>query len=214
MDRKKSSVFIKVFAGILAFSFILGMVVFSIDAFMYPAGTQPNQTANEQLTEEEVQFDTNARMYKSMAELNTTDTTAFVSLGNTYYDWAIYIMQKKRDFKQAESKLLEAEKAYTQALELDPENLNVMVDLAAVYYYLGKLDESRKLLDQVLAKKPDFPQALFNAGLVARDQKDYSSAASYFKRFIEKYPKDPNVDAAKAILKDIEVQQSTAGAEN
>lgn len=212
MDKKKSSIWIKVFAGILAFSFILGMVVFTIDTFMFPAGTQPNQTANEQLSEEEVQFDTNARMYRSMTELNTTDTTAFVNLGNTYYDWAIFLMQKNKDFKKAAGKFSEAEKAYLKALELDPENLNVMVDLAAVYYYQGKLQESRELLDKVLAKKPDFPQALFNAGLVARDQKDYSSAIAYFKKFIEKYPDDPNVDAAKTILRELESQQTTAGA--
>lgn len=213
MDKKRASIWVKVFAAVLAFSFILGMVVFTIDIFMTPSGTVNTQPNQSQLTQEEYNFDTNARMYKSMTEVNTTDTTAWVNLGNTYYDWGIYIIQKKNNSMEALKKFAEAEKAYKKALELAPDNLDVMVDLAAIYYYQGKLNEAMQLLNQVIEKDPKNAAALFNAGLVARDLGDYEAASVYFEKFIESNPKDPNVSNAEKLLSEIKKQlESTSNA--
>lgn len=213
MDKKKASFWIRFFAAILALSFILGMVVFTVDAFIAPNTTNTPSTTSS-LSEDEVQFDTNARMYKSMTEVNTTDTTAWVGLGNTYYDWAVYTIQKKNNSMDALKKFAEAEKAYKKALELSPDNLNVMVDLAAVYYYQGKLDEARDLLDKVISKDPKNPAALFNAGLVARDQGDFKAAIAYFEKFIKNNPKDPNVKTAQNLIDSLKKQEETTGSSN
>lgn len=206
MDKKKASLWVKIFAAVLAFSFILGMVVFTVDAFMMQ-GTAINQdTSRGNLSQEEVQFDTNVRMYKSMTEINTTDTTAWVGLGNSYYDWGIYLIRMKNDSKEALKKFVEAEKAYEKALELNPNNVNVMVDLAAIYFYQAKLQEARNLLDKALEKDPKNPAALFNAGLVARDQGDIQAAIAYFEKFIKENPDDRNLDIAKNLLKELKAE--------
>ncbi|MCX7831906.1 MAG: tetratricopeptide repeat protein [Actinobacteria bacterium] len=203
MDKKNASLWVKIFAAILAFSFILGMVVFTVDAFIMQ-GSMPNQNTNKsKLSQEEVQFDTNVRMYKSMTEMNTTDTTAWVGLGNSYYDWGIYLIRTKKNSMEALKKFAEAEKAYEKALELNPDNVNVMVDLAAIYFYQAKLQEARSLLDKALEKDPNNPAALFNAGLVARDQGDTKAAIAYFEKFIKENPGDRNISAAKNLLKEL-----------
>jgi len=209
MDRKKKNLWIKFFAAILAFSFILGMVVFTVDAFLYSASTVPTQK-EAQLSEEEIQFDTSARMYSSMVQQNTTDTTAWISLGNTYYDWGIYLIQAKNNSMEALKKFAEAEKAYRRALELDPDNVNVLTDLGAILYYQGKLEEARQMLERALEIDPKHPAALFNAGLVARDQNDYEAAAVYFEKFIAANPNDPNVANAKKILDEVKKAQTNA----
>lgn len=212
MDKKKKNFWIKVFAAVLAFSFILGMVVFTVDAFMYSASSVPAEKGT-QLSEEELQFDTNARMYSSMVQQNTTDTTAWVSLGNTYYDWGIYLIQAKNNSMEALKKFAEAEKAYRRALELDPDNVNVLTDLGAILYYQGKLVEARQMLDRALEIDAKNPAALFNAGLVARDQGDYEAAAVYFEKFIAANPDDPNVASAKKLLDEVKKAQTNLSTE-
>jgi cytochrome c-type biogenesis protein CcmH/NrfG len=214
MDKRKQSFWIKVFAALLAFSFILGMVVFTVDAFLFRAPATPTQNQS-QLSEEEVQFDTNARMYSSIVQQNTTDTTAWISLGNTYYDWGVFLIQKKKNSMEALKKFAEAEKAYRRALELDPKNVNVLTDLGAILYYQGKLDEAKQMFDSALNLDPKNPAALFNAGLVARDLKDYEAASVYFEKFIAANPKDPNVASAKKLLEEVrKAQTETTGTTN
>lgn len=207
MDKKRAPLWVRVFAAILAISFILGMVVFTVDIFMSPNQVS-NNSKNTNLTEEEVQYDTNARMYKSMTELNSKDTTAWVNLGNTYYDWGIYLARNRKDIKEANKKFSMAETAYRKALELDSNNVNVKADLAAVLYYLGKLDESRNLLDEILSKEPTNPAALFNAALVARAQGDNEAAIVYLEKFISSNPMDPNTQTAKKLLNELKSTSS------
>jgi tetratricopeptide (TPR) repeat protein len=207
MDKKRAPMWVRVFAAVLALSFILGMVVFTVDIFMTP-NPASNNTQSGGLTEEEVEFDTNARMYKSMTELNSKDTTAWVNLGNTYYDWGIYLARDKNDVKEASKKFSMAETAYRKALELNGDNVNVRADLAAVLYYLGKLEESRSLLDEILSKEPTNAAALFNAALVARAQGDNEAAIVYLEKFISSNPMDPNTQTAKQLLNELKSSKS------
>ncbi len=211
MDKKRAPLWIKIFAGVLAFSFILGTVIWTVDIFLYGSAPQEPAQNNLTITEEEAQFDTDARMYSNIVAQNTTDTTSWIGLGNTYYDWAVFLMQNKGDTKKIVEKLTEAEKAYTKAIELDPTNNNTKVELAAVKFYLGKLQDAKDLLDEVLSKEPDHAAALFNAALVARDLGDFNSAIAYLERFIEKNPMDQNISSAKQLLSELKKE---AGAQS
>jgi len=55
---------------------------------------------------------------------------------------------------------------YQKSLELQPGNPNVETDLATCFHYTGRNDEALKLLDNVIKNRPDFPQALYNKGIV------------------------------------------------
>ncbi len=55
------------------------------------------------------------------------------------------------DTKLAQGKIREAEKHYAAALQMDPENWRVMRSLAEVKLQLKKYDETKKLVDRILA---------------------------------------------------------------
>ncbi len=57
------------------------------------------------------------------------------------------------DFKLAQGEILEAEKHYARALEMDPENWRVLRSLAEVKFQLKKYEETQKLVDRILAKE-------------------------------------------------------------
>jgi len=81
-------------------------------------------------------------------------------IGNTYYDLGQY--QKAID-------------AYEASLKLKPHDPGVETDLATSYHYLGQEDKALELLNKVLQYRPDFPQALFNKGIVLIDGKHDSN---------------------------------------
>ena len=72
-------------------------------------------------------------------------------LGNSYYDLGQY--QKAID-------------AYEASLKLKPRDPAVETDLATCFHFLGQEDKALELLNRVLQYSPDFPQALFNKGIV------------------------------------------------
>jgi tetratricopeptide (TPR) repeat protein len=55
---------------------------------------------------------------------------------------------------------------YQKSLDLRPGNPNVETDLATCFHYTGRNDEALILLDKVIKNRPDFPQALYNKGIV------------------------------------------------
>ncbi len=77
-------------------------------------------------------------------------------IGNTYYDLGQY--QKAAD-------------AYEASLKLRPGDPGVETDLATCYHFLGQEDKALKMLNTVLQDRPDYPQALFNKGIVLIDGK-------------------------------------------
>ncbi len=61
----------------------------------------------------------------------------------------------------------QAEKAFKQALELDPQNYQSMVSLGRLYSLdLSKLDQAEKLLQQALDESPDNLEGRFVLGVV------------------------------------------------
>jgi len=72
-------------------------------------------------------------------------------LGNLYYDLNRY---------------QEAIDAYEESLKLRLNDPNVETDEATCYHYLGQHAKALEILDKVLAYSPNFPQALFNKGIV------------------------------------------------
>ncbi len=82
-------------------------------------------------------------------------------IGNTYYDLGQY--QKAAD-------------AYEASLKLKPGDPGVETDLATCYHFLGQEDKALNLLNAVLQDRPDYPQALFNKGIVLIDGKHDAAA--------------------------------------
>ncbi len=55
---------------------------------------------------------------------------------------------------------------YQQSLDIRPQDPRIETDLATCFHYLGRSDKALEILDKVLGYHPNFPQAMFNKGLI------------------------------------------------
>ena len=91
------------------------------------------------------------------------------------------------------NKLLEAEKLYSQILNLLPDNINVLANIGIVCRDLGKLDEAETYCRQALAAAPDTPAQYLNLGAVLEARGDLTSAKQAYEKALELAPSHPKV---------------------
>jgi len=72
--------------------------------------------------------------------------------------------------------------AYRKALELDPDNLDVLLALGNHLRLLKQADEAYALMVRALVVAPDSPRVHMGLGLVAFDKDDQDSAWKYLRR--------------------------------
>lgn len=116
---------------------------------------------------------------------NPNDLAALVSIANLYFDAAKYAQSIPY---------------YKRALTIDPANPDTRTDYATALH--GKGDDLIALreLESVLAKRPDFPEALFNQGVVANAIGRRSEAIDAFKHFLKVKPTDQRAGDARQAL--------------
>jgi cytochrome c-type biogenesis protein CcmH/NrfG len=114
---------------------------------------------------------------------------AWIALGNVYFD--THQPQKSVD-------------AYARALELEPDNPDVLTDQGVMYRALGAYDKAIanfKKASQVDAKHL---QSLYNLGVVyAFDLKDVPRAEEAWNRLIQLAPASENADQARRALAEL-----------
>ena len=116
---------------------------------------------------------------------NPKDLAALVGLANLYFDAAKYP---------------QAIAYYRRALALDPANPDARTDYATALHGGGDDLAAIHELEAVLAKRPNFPEALFNAGVVANAIGRRSEAIDAFKRFLKVRPNDARAGDARQAL--------------
>ena len=94
----------------------------------------------------------------------------------------------------------EAEKAYKQALAIDPNNEDALTGLALVYSDLGQNDKAADLFRQAAEKNPN-PHSLAALASAYEQMRDYSLAAETFKRALQLNP--GNADIKRAMAQDL-----------
>ena len=122
---------------------------------------------------------------KARAAKNPRDIAALVELGNLYFD---------------ASKFDGAVGYYKRALALDPDNPDTRTDYATALHGENHDLESLAQLQLVLARRPQFPEALFNEGIVANAIGRRTQAVSAFKAFLRVSPHDQRADDARTAL--------------
>jgi cytochrome c-type biogenesis protein CcmH/NrfG len=99
---------------------------------------------------------------------------AWVQLGNDYFD--THQAQKAVD-------------AYAKALELQPNDPNVMTDQGVMYRELRQYDRAIASFEKANKLDPTHVQSIYNLGVVyAFDLRDPAKAAKYWSRVIETAP--------------------------
>ncbi len=106
---------------------------------------------------------------------------------------AVIELSKKGSRLFRNGQLLEAEKAYLEAKEIDEDNPYVLSGLGDVYRKLNRFEESGAQYDAVLKSDPGNIFALRGAGDARRGMKQPLQAIPYWLRYLEINQKDSHV---------------------
>ncbi len=108
---------------------------------------------------------------------------AWVQLGNDYFD-------TRQPQKSVE--------AYGRALELKPNDPDVLTDQGVMYRELGQYDKALANFSKANKTNPTHVQSLFNMGVVyAQDLKEPKKAVDAWNKVIQVAPGSPQAEQAK-----------------
>lgn len=111
---------------------------------------------------------------------------AWISLGNDYFDT-----------EQTQKSI----NAYGKALEIDPNNPNVLTDQGVMFRKIGWYDKALVNFEKAQKIDPRHVQSLFNAGIVyAVDLKDHVKARPYWKKILEIDPNGATAMQVKSMM--------------
>ncbi len=119
---------------------------------------------------------------EQIVQQDPKNVRAWIQLGNDYFD----TKQPRR-----------AIDAYAKALELQPNNPDVLTDQGVMYRDVGAFDKAIANFRKASELDPKHVQSLYNLGVVyANDLKDRAKAAQAWHRVIEVAPGTPQAQQA------------------
>ncbi|MGC2321763.1 MAG: tetratricopeptide repeat protein [Terriglobales bacterium] len=122
---------------------------------------------------------------------NPKDVPTLVKLGNVYYDHKAWS---------------DAIRYYQHALDLRPGDPDVRTDMGTAYFYSGFPDKAIEQFNQVLKASPNYPNTLFNLGIVRRDAyQDKAGALAAWEKILKNNPNLPpdQVQKVQSAIADI-----------
>jgi len=150
------------------------------------AATPPGAGAGEPPSFDPNQHDSMIAQFIEKAKSDPKDFQSKMMLGNIYYD--------KGDFA-------EAIPWYEEALKLQPENTDILVDLGVCFREMKAYNRALELFDRALKLDPVKKQALYNQIVVyGMDLKQKDKADQVLKAFEKAYPGDPAVQQFRDAL--------------
>ncbi|WP_299800967.1 tetratricopeptide repeat protein [uncultured Maribacter sp.] len=75
--------------------------------------------------------------------------------------------------------------AYQAARENDPDDVNLILNEANLYFKQGNKDKFKELMAQAIALAPDNPDLHYNVGVISMEQDNYADARVSYKKAIE-----------------------------
>jgi cytochrome c-type biogenesis protein CcmH/NrfG len=162
------------------------------------AGVNPQKEKQSKESNPKDEIRNRIAAIERMLKANPDNIEALIQLGNDYFDIGEYPNSVE---------------AYDKALQIDPGNAEVLTDKAVAYRRMGKSDESIELFQKALKIDPGQTIAMFNLGIVLRDdKKDLSGALKVWKDFLEKAPDSPHAVMIKPWVTQLEEKLATSGA--
>lgn len=111
---------------------------------------------------------------------------AWVSLGNDYFDT-----------EQSQKSI----NAYSKALEIEPNNPNILTDQGVMFRKMGWFDKAVENFEKANKIDPNHLQSLYNAGIVyAVDLKQPEKAKSYWSRYLKLDSNSPTAIQIKSLM--------------
>lgn len=132
------------------------------------------------------------KLLENLVANDPKNRKAWVELGNNYFD------------AQMPAKSIDA---YAKALEINPNDPNVLTDQGIMYRQLGWFDKAIENFTKASALDPRHMQSLFNTGIVYRhDLQDYVKATEVWKRYLEVNPTGETPDRVREEIRQMEAQ--------
>jgi tetratricopeptide (TPR) repeat protein len=187
-------------AGVL-FGLIAGWIIGSQQAGGRPLPAAPQQQtaagSTQGTTRAAVLDETQVNALKSVAEREASNPKPRVELANLYFDAERYD---------------DAVKWYTEALKLNPNDVNVSTDLGVCYYYTNQPDKALEQFDKSLKLDPKHAKTLLNMGIVkAFGKQDLQGATEAWQQVLKIAPDSPEAQAAKRALDSLQSAHPGAG---
>ncbi len=107
------------------------------------------------------------------------------------------VLDNSRYHKEKARKYVDAKRydyaiiEYKEALKLNPNDSESVVELSAVYEKMGNIERSLALLKDVEEKEPNNPKVFFSIGNMKRANGDYDEAMKYYNRALKLDPANP-----------------------
>jgi tetratricopeptide (TPR) repeat protein len=117
---------------------------------------------------------------EAIAKANAGNANAWIALGNAQMD---------------AQRFAEAIISYQRALDLDPKNVDVRVDMGTCYRGVGQPQKAIEEYQKASKINPRHPMAQMNAGVVyAYDLGKKAEAIKSFEKYLELAPNAPNAE--------------------
>jgi cytochrome c-type biogenesis protein CcmH/NrfG len=127
---------------------------------------------------------------EAMVAQDPKNAKAWIQLGNDYFD--THQAQKAID-------------AYSKALELQPNDPNVLTDQGVMYREVGQYDKALADFEKANKADPSHITSLYNQGVVwAYDKKDPKKATAIWQRVMQAEPNGPNGAKARQAIADLQ----------
>lgn len=96
----------------------------------------------------------------------------------------------------------EVVKLESRAVELNPDDIDAVINLALAYDFLGQTEKAMSEYSKALEKNPDEKDLIFNLGRLYYMNDDYEKAIELFERAIKANPDDydANLNVGNAYL--------------
>ena len=149
------------------------------------------ETQVEELFESKVLRDLSV---KSKSHINPKDETTKSKFPEIIKNIALIYVQNGDNEK--------ALQAMTVARAEAPDDLNLLLTEANVYYSMGNTPKFKELLEVAIQKDPMNPELQYNLGVICADTDDFESSKKYYLRAIELNPDYTNayINLAALIL--------------
>lgn len=126
---------------------------------------------------------------QALVDRDPTDVKSWIALGNEYFD------------SQQREKAIQA---YGKALQLKPDNPDVLTDQGVMYRELGEFDKAVANFKKANSINPKHLQSLLDMGVVyGRDLKDYDKAMEAFNRIVQIAPDSPEAAHAREAIEEL-----------
>lgn len=90
---------------------------------------------------------------------------------------------------------------YNSILEKDSKRIDILSQLARVYFIQKKFDDARSTIKKIIKIDPENVEALYNLGVIAANEGKTEQAIDYWQNIIDKYPNSETAKLAENSLK-------------